>query len=347
MSIKWDGPIDKRRVELLEEGLTYAQVASILTREFKIFINSKSVENRCFRTNTLKHQLSNIGVTPMLTHQNEEDLFPSECYDNENEFCMIPQKVAKLKELHTTLTEMKPKKILSLSDLHAPNIDFAAVEEAVKNNLDADMCLLNGDVFDGQALSSFDKMKEFDIEVELNQVFQLLDVLTEKFAYVVWVGGNHDMARFNKFVMKNFGPSMRDFVMKRLNPMDYIAEKYDNLIIVPHDWVQIGDVLFAHLHNFSSVEMKTVVTVNDIFNALRLSLPEPNYRALIIGHTHHMGWLIKNGVLLAEQGCLCFDMDYRFNKPTKIRWETGYAIIEFDDNMKAKFNDTKIIHINR
>lgn len=350
MAIRWNNEIDEKRIELIKKGYSYKVIAQILSSEFGVKVTTRAVESRCYSTNTQKRNLKNLNKKAKKNNnlslmKNKVKLFKDNCYNNQDEFLMTPQKLEELNDLYLKLNAIKPKKILSLSDLHSPAIDFASVEKAILANQDADICLLNGDIYDGNSLSSFDKMSEIDIELEFKQIFDLLDVLTVKYKHVVWVGGNHDFRRFLTFVMKNFGPGMRKYVEQRLNPMDYIAEHYDNVIIVPHDWIQIGDIIFAHLSNYSSVDMKTVVNNYDIFNANRNILPNPDFRAIIIGHTHHAGKIVKNGTLLIEQGCLCHLQDYRFMKPVKNRWQLGYAIAEFDDNLNVDFNKTNVIFL--
>lgn len=351
--IKWNTnyKLDNRRIELLKFGYSCQDVADILSDEFEQEISKKSVRNRCYITNTTKSALflekcSDAYIESLNEEEkNNEVVFPKDSYHEYKEYAGYTNTIESIKKIHKEINDINPKKILSLSDLHAPMMNFKAIEKAINDNLDADICVLNGDVLDCQSMSSFDKMKEIDLEIELSQVFTLLDVLSKKFKKVIWVGGNHDFRRFLSFIMKNFNDSMKNFAVKRLDPMKYIQEKYDNLIIIQHDWIQIGDVIFAHLQNFSTVEMKTVINCNDIFSAMNEDiLPNINYKSVIIGHTHHIGKIIKNGKLLIEQGCLCHMQDYRFNKPTKLSWETGYAIVEFN-NMKVDFNKTNFIVI--
>jgi predicted phosphodiesterase len=344
VSIKWEGKLEERRIELLSLRYSHIKIANKLSIEFELPITAKSIDNR-LQTIKNSKKLNKIIDTQMYKTfnqnlNNEIKLFPEECYTVNPELCMTEEKLKELNRIYNMLTDLRPKKILSLSDLHAPFINFKAVEQAVLAHEDADICLLNGDVLDLQAMSKFDKIIEIDLDKELNQVFTLLDVLTKKFKYVVWVGGNHDMGRFTTYISKNFPPAMKSFALNRLNPISYISEKYDNLVIVPHDWIEVGDTIFAHLSNYSNIDMKTVTINNEIFNALRDKLPNPNYRAIVIGHTHMCGKIISNNLTLIEQGCLCIDADYRFSKPTKRKWQTGYAVVEFDENTKVISNKT-------
>lgn len=367
MNIQWTGAIEDRRIELLEQSYTYNQIAKMLSKEFNVSISRHAVKNRSVRSGIVRNKKSNTTIVPnkasinslssINNYSNQQSIinqqpttkqfFPEECYNVEEEFCMTTNKLRELDYYYQLLTSIKPKKILSLSDLHSPCIDFSAVDQALFNNTDADIIVLNGDVLDCQAFSKFDKMDEFDLEVEINQVKKLFNVLCSEAKYVVWVGGNHDLKRFQRYVMKNFTASAKKLAYKRLNPMDILAEEFDNLIVIPHDWMMIGDVIFAHLEKFSSVLMKTVDSVDEVFMANKHLLPNENYNSIIIGHTHHLGSTIKNGRLLMEQGCLTHLQDYRFNQPTKTRWETGYAVIKFDDNVNIDVNESDYYYIGK
>jgi predicted phosphodiesterase len=319
------------------------QIPSIPQNKQNIIVQPKQKSN----CNLPKNNVQNNIVPPQLSANKK--LFPEKCYNASEEFTMIPSKIRELGDYYDTLTALRPKKILSLSDLHAPTIDFNAIDEALFYNWDADVIVLNGDFLDCQGMSRYDKMEDFNIYTELEQASALLDVLSNlpNVKNIVWVGGNHDLGRFQKYVMKNFSPAMRKYVYNRLNPMDVLAEQFEKLIVIPHNWMMIGDVLFAHLERYSSVSMKTVNDVNDVFLANNHLLPVRDYRALVIGHTHQMGENVKNGRKLIEQGCLTDLQDYRWQQPTKSRWETGYAVINFDDDVKVKFNDTRVYHIEQ
>lgn len=359
MRIIWKGPIEERRIELLKQGTKHKEIARILSNEFKIPITRNAIQQRCKVSKANGKQsvntISNLesrkadAIESMdidlynladLDISNNHNLFPDADEDYINsQISLTPEKIKVLKNLHTQFTEMKPKKILSLSDLHSPFINFTACNKALLDNQDADLLILNGDVYDANAMSHFDKIKDVDFEAELLKVEKLLNVVTEMYECVIWVGGNHDMNRFEKFVAKNCG-GMKNFFLKNANPMEYLAKKYSNVIIVPHNWVEIGDVIFGHPEEFSSTEMKTVVNVNERFQSIKHLMPNPDYRGIVIGHTHQVGSLIKNDKLLIEQGSMCHLYDYKFQKPSKNKWQLGYAVVNFDDNMKIIFNET-------
>lgn len=344
MGVKWTNELDQRRIELLQANYTYAQVAEILTQESDQDVTTSSVDGRCQKTKTTKKDLQSMPqtVSCVQTTQNAR-LFPTDCYTPGPDVSFPFRKKQELAQLYNALTGTNPHKILSLSDLHAPFMNFDAIEKAVLANLDADICVLNGDVYDATAFSTFTKFKAADFKYEMKQVENLLDVLCSRFKNVVWVGGNHDMMRFKKFIARNNGDAT-EYLIDVANPMKIIAAKYPNLTIVDHDWVQIGDVVFAHLQDFSSVDMKTVVTVDEKFRANGVDLlPNSDYNAVVIGHTHYAGKVIHNSKMLIEQGCLCHMADYKFMRIGKRRWNTAYAVIELDQAGKVDFNKSNFV----
>ena len=354
--IKWVGDIEKRRKQLRNSGNSYQQVANILTDEFGIRITRDMVSSRdrAVRTRGYDSYIEvenddDINVKLPIEQDTEteqesyEHLFPVELYNLKEEYISSEETKKELKEIWEMFEDNKPKKILSLSDLHSPYMDFKKIEKAITDNSDCTICILNGDIFDGESMSTFDKMDEIDSSAEFGQVFELLDVLTTRFEHIIWVGGNHDFQRFYRYICKNIKPGLRKFAFDRLNPMKYISDKYKNVITINHNTIQIGDTIFKHPNGYSSVEMKTIVNELDVINANRHDFPNPNFRGIIIGHTHDGGDFIKNGVKLIEQGCLCYTPDYRFTNPVKRKWTTGYARIELDENNKMIFNKSSFI----
>lgn len=353
--IKWEGELEKRRSELRTNGITYKEIAGILSEEFDLnitidmvssrertarFIKIKDFnENQC--TNVLYNYVNDLEpetTIPLVSN----NLFPHQMYNNQEEYIASERTKLEMKKIWEMFEDGKPKKMLVLSDLHAPYMNFEKIEKAIKDNEDCNICILNGDIFDGESMSVFDKMDEIDSSEEFSQVFELLNVLTVKFEKIIWIGGNHDFQRFCKYIIRNIKPGLRKFAFDRLNPMTFISSKYSNVITINHNTLQIGDVIFKHPNGYSGVEMKTVVTEMDIMTANKRDYPNPNFRCVCIGHTHDGGEYYKNGIKLMETCCLCYTPDYRFNNPVKRKWTTGYARIELDNNNKIIFNKSHI-----
>jgi len=359
---KWTDKIDKRRIELITEGYTYRETALILSDEFNEHFTAKAVEARCYSTNTLKNKIMSSHIeksnkklnkkdkytfsNKVIKNKTDKNLFPKYLYEQNEEVNYSPEKKRILYRIWNQFNDGKPKKILSLSDLHAPFINFNSVEKAIKDHMDADILVLNGDVFDGQALSDYDKLNDFDIEIEFEQVFALLDVITKLFKEIYWVGGNHDLSRFIRMVSRKFGQGMKKYVINRLNPINYIAEKYDNVTVIPHQWMQIGKAIFIHPDGYSSTLMSTALGQEKVLRAnAEEMLPDPNFECLVQGHTHDLGEYFINGCKVIEQGCLTYTPDYRFDKPAGRKWVQGYAVVHLNSDGSVDFNNTRSFYI--
>jgi hypothetical protein len=158
MRINWKGPIEDRRVKLLKEGKSYGQIAQILSKEFGIPVTYDAVTQRC-KTSGITRRTINVNTTvnvninntptPVTTNNlniienmpvdlsnlsdldisNNCNLFPDGDDDYINsKISLTPEKAKLLKDLHQRLTDLKPRKVLSLSDLHSPFINFKACE---------------------------------------------------------------------------------------------------------------------------------------------------------------------------------------------------------------------------
>lgn len=344
-NVKWTSELDSRRIDLIKEGFSYTAISHILNREFKLNnrINGKSVENRSRATKTTKTALftqSNQNIQS--SKQEVETLFPPKAYEINESITFTPEKKRRLKEIYDLFNDGKARKVLSLSDLHAPFIHFEAVERALLEHGDADVLVLNGDVFDGHALSDFDKLDDFDIEIEFEQVFTLLDVVTKMFDVVIWNGGNHDVSRFIRMVSRKFGNGMKKYVLKRLNPVQYVAEKYDNIIIVPNQFFQMGECVFTHPDGYSSALMSTALGQEKVIRAnADYLLPNPKFTCVIQGHTHDLGEYYINDCKVIEQGCLTHPADYRFDKPSSRKWQLGFAVLHLNNDGTVDFNNTR------
>ena len=88
----------------------------------------------------------------------DQNLFPDHVYDLQKQFIASETTKEEMKKTWEMFEDGKPKKLLVLSDLHAPYMNFTKIEKAIKDNADCDICILNGDIFDGESMSVFDKM---------------------------------------------------------------------------------------------------------------------------------------------------------------------------------------------
>lgn len=273
---------------------------------------------------------------------NTNKMFPEDFYYKSSR---LEEKINKLQTIYNLCNDLNPKKVLVLSDLHIPDTDYNLVEKAIKDNKDADLCVLNGDVFDNIAFSKHSNSADFNFEEEFEQTKMFFEVLFKYFKHVVYVPGNHDKSRLEAFVSRNFPNGVKEYAVENLSLIQKLAKQYPNLHVSPTHYVQIGDVICSHLPNYSIVKARTLTVNDEIFSTIKSeTLPNKNYRAILLGHTHQMSKLFSmdGQKLLIEVGCMCNTPEYKINRPTKTAWQRGYAVINFN-NMKVDFNKTNFV----
>src|SRR3712207_7627006 len=52
----------------------------------------------------------------------------------------------------------------------------------------------------------------------------------------------------SRYIVKNIKNELREYAFDRLNPIKYLTEKYDNILTINHNTVQIGDVIRSEEH---------------------------------------------------------------------------------------------------
>jgi hypothetical protein len=136
---------------------------------------------------------------------------------------------------------------------------------------------------------------------------------------------------------------MKKYVLKRLNPITYIAEKYNNIVVIPHQWMQVGKAVFIHPDGYSSALMSSAIGQEKVLRAnAKEALPNPDFEALIMGHTHDAGEYMLNGCKIMEQGCLTYVPDYRYDKPSSRQWVQAYAVVNLYGDGSVDMNNTRV-----
>lgn len=146
-------------------------------------------------------------------------------------------------------------KILSISDPHEQYSSFAVMDECEKNQKDAHMVMVPGDIGDYYSKSRFKKTKHVSFKEELRAVFFRLEWLSTHWQDVRIMIGNHDN-RPEKQIGNLFVDSPDLLIMTEQNLLKYLACYFDNIEIVGHQIdhcevnlthvYQLGDIIFTH-----------------------------------------------------------------------------------------------------
>jgi predicted phosphodiesterase len=225
----------------------------------------------------------------------------------------------------------KERKILCISDLHFPFHDEALLAQALSDHSDADILMINGDVFDAYSLSSF--QKEFNknvMEEELALSRAFFVKVAGMFPEVIVDEGNHD-ARPRKIIQKHF-PQLLPFL---IDPLELLTQGLKNVSVARNyisgtqgfqsvtpeirlDYYhQIGDAIFIHGDVFYQEGGKAAQDIYQFFVNWKNVLKLPKEPKLIVqAHTHRMARReLPDGVSVIESGCLCKPMAYMMRRP--------------------------------
>jgi predicted phosphodiesterase len=236
----------------------------------------------------------------------------------------------------------KRTRIISISDLHVPFCREDLIKEIIRKHSGAEVCVVNGDLFDNYAISTFPKMKEIPFAIEYAAVMEIVQSLAQNFEEVHLVDGNHDAGRFARELAKLNGDIK--FLMKR-SPLQYVAEGrnfsptgkdlgYINLPNVHYagdtgmGWYKkIGQVIFGHkTSGFVKKPMANALSMVDWFIKRGTK-----FQCFVSGHSHHVGLIPYLGKLVIDQGALCLPMEYeKDGRCTMSPPDLGYAIVDLD-----------------
>jgi len=248
----------------------------------------------------------------------------------------------------------KKVKVLVLTDLHVPYELDDVIQHAITNHGDADVLVLGGDVLENHSVSCFKKNKIIPFRNEYQAAMEYIKLFAGMFKRVVLVSGNHER-RLQNYVTDRVGNMLKGLIyddpMAMLaNGMDFgengMLEKKYNLPNVTYepsprgDYIKIGKLIVAHHNNYSTVPMRTAISVAEAY------LGFEDYQCIILGHTHAMGQLIWKNKLLIESGCCCMPLEYVFNKGRLAKGiqTFGYSVAYLDDEGNVDFNSTRAIY---
>lgn len=244
--------------------------------------------------------------------------------------------------------------IFHTTDWHCPHLHEAAFMWALRRNLDADIAVVGGDIFNAAAASRFIEPRFEHPRDELAQALQFVQILAETFPKVILRRGNHD-DRIRKYFGTRIPPYMMFLV--RSNIVEFLAQGLrtehgtKNIEVAGpmidslpgSDWfTQIGDCVFSHAQAHSKVKMRPAENAARWLHKWsdRLSTPPA---VVVQEHNHKSGMAFdaELGVTLIQAPCLSFDHAYQVQDDIKYEPnQLGYVRI-VQENGRTLLNESR------
>lgn len=222
---------------------------------------------------------------------------------------------------------LKAKKLAVLSDIHVPYHSITALTAAFDKISEEkpDAILLNGDTVDFYGLSRFMKdPRKRSLAHELKALNELLDVLAQFGAKIIYKLGNHD-ERYEHYLMQK-APELLgipEFELQYLlkakeRGMDVVGEKRI---------IKANKLNIIHGHEYPSV-FSPVNIARGLYMKGKVSAMQ--------GHNHAVSEHTEsdmNGEIVTtwSVGCLC-ELNPAYMPLNK--WSHGFAIVDMDNNGK-------------
>lgn len=255
------------------------------------------------------------------------------------------------------------QRILTISDLHVPFNYPVEIFEKYKGNVDS--LVLNGDIMDCQSISFFPKKYRISLVEEMikarQYIMDLIDLIQPRKVYITKGNHEHRMINYlseklNEDLLNLMPDSPMDLIIndgfkdkdryKRSEvyypPLRDIYNEQNIDVYYNGDWYcRIGNVIFAHPLTYAPSMMKTSEKAVTYFSR---SMDNRSFTAVVMGHTHKVGFYKVGDIKIYEQGCCCMldALDYA-NGKLQDPQQNGYMYIALDRDGNIIEDKTKLV----
>ena len=259
-------------------------------------------------------------------------------------------------------SEYVAQRILAISDLHVPYHYPVSIFSQYSGSVD--VLVLNGDVMDCQSISFFPKKYRINLVEEMIEarqyIMDLIDMIKPRKAIITKGNHEHRMIRYltdrlNEDLINLMPDSPLDLIIndgfknndryKRTEvyypPLRDIYQEQNISVYYNGDWwCRVGNVIFAHPLAYSSSMMKTTEKAVTFFTRTN----NRTFTAIVMGHTHKVGFYKVGDISMYEQGCCCkLDMlDYADGKLQDPQ-QNGYMYISLNRDGNIIEDKTRLI----
>ena len=256
-------------------------------------------------------------------------------------------------------------RILAVSDLHVPFQLPISIFQSYAENVDT--LVFNGDILDCHSISKFTKkyrINLIDEMIEARQyIISLIDLI--KPTKVLFTKGNHEhrlltylSEKLNEDIMNLMPDSPLDLIVndgfKNNDRLKRTEIFYPPLTVVYKDqdvdveyngdwWCMCGNTIFVHPLVYSTSILKTTEKAVQYFTHQSIT---HHFTAIVLGHTHKIGFYKMGNIRMYEQGCCCKieEMNYADGK-LQMPQQKGFMYIALDSNGDIIENRTQLVSI--
>lgn len=310
-------------LEHLANGERHQEIAKVLTEEFSSTVGMRftadKVRNRLARVRYQEFaQDDPFVLMPRFEHHRAVITGQEE----------IPAKLVRGKTMDETLVDLRVgrRRILCLSDLHIPFLDYQALDKAIVNNLTADLVIINGDVFDAFSLSTFLRDRDVPIYEELEQTVRFFERISGQYpeAFILVTIGNHEQRVYKRTLPVL--PAGLEF-LANADLLAILARPFPNIVAIGDWFVQVGSAIFAHSASASSIDARAAVDTLEWFTQHRDVLGLESFNLVVQAHSHRVSVTYRYNGKAIESGCLCLPQSYARTTRTKRPQQQGYVTV--------------------
>ena len=357
MSIIWTDEEAKIVYKLIEKDKLYREISAALAKHG--YDRSPEAVRKFYKRN------QDVFTEEVGGEAGEYDIIePALAEEYEEKYHLAVQKIREMRDKLVKVTSDRfikvgrpakgDFKVLSLSDLHIPFENPKCIEFLIDKHADADVLVLNGDIFEMFVVSKWPKSKVVLLRHEYEIALEWMKLFVNIFPKIVLVSGNHEH-RMQSYFTANIDPAVNflvhDDILMRLkkgygfDEDGMFCKKYDWEDQVSYDggllryYTLIGKTVFIHPNDFSSIPLRTTINwANDM-------LEREDFECMVMAHTHKMGSYIWRNRLLIEQGSCCVPLDYESSgRARKSLQSYGGAVVYMDKEGHVDFDKTKTIY---
>jgi predicted phosphodiesterase len=214
----------------------------------------------------------------------------------------------------------KVKKIVILSDLHAPYEDKKAFTLALKviKDIKPEYLILNGDIIDCYSVSSHPKTpgRFSNLKEEIQEAIQRIDELEAcKVPNVIYIEGNHEN-RLERFLIQKAPELFGMVTISSLLQFDKRGMVHVNY----KDFYRLGKVVYTHDLNYTGPQIS------------RRALQDAQH-SIVVGHAHRLSYTVEGDVTGKAKVGTCFGWlgdskaaDYMHVLKANRNWALGFGV---------------------